>query len=259
MKRKIIMGLIATLTITTLLVGCGNKNDATNSEQTNTNTNTENESENDEISGSVGDVVGDTETGSEDNKEEVEVLIKLYEFPAGSSAKGYTKKVIEDENKNWSENETYVALANGEVMTFTWEGPMYVGARVYSGDNTVFLENTTETLKLIAYSNGWHENLFENVKNSTKENIVSGNTTYKYVENGYYEDETTDSTIRITFAIDSPEKKAKGYACYIVDNNKKIVYQFNYVESYDEYNDARALDVVDSITFKELPKEPNME
>ena len=195
MKKKIIMGLIATLTITTLLVGCGNKNDATNSENTNTNTNTntENESENDDISGSVGDVVGDTETGSEDNKEEIKVLIKLYEFPAGSSAKGYTKKVIEDENKNWSENETYVALANGQVMTFKWEGPMYVGARVYSTSKTVFLENTTETLKLIAYTDGWKENFFENVKNATKESIVSGNSDYKYVENGYYENETTDN------------------------------------------------------------------
>lgn len=267
MKRKYIIGWLTILMVGTLLVGCGNTATGDNvssddtsmdenisTEDANTNDTTTNESE---ISGSANDTTGDTENTNDPTTEEKEVIVRTYTFPASSAATGYTVKTIEDENADWSKNETYTVLPNGNIMTFSWESPEDCGSKVYSNESTVFLKNKNEHFTLKAWTIGWTKDDYESIKSMSKEDIVAVNAVTPYVENGYYNMESTDTRLRITFAIDNPETKVKGYACFIIDDKSEIVYQFTYTESYDFYNDARAMDVVNSIEYVELPAEPN--
>ena len=249
MKRKIIMGLLTVLTVGTLFVGCGSTpsaNNNKNSEVTNEdNQNTTSESETNNNSGTVGDVVDETE-----------VLVRTYTFPSMIDATGYMVKTIEDENVDWSSNETYVKLSTGNVMTFKWESPIDCGAKVNSNGNTVFIKNTNGHLELHAWTMGWTETEYEDVKAMSKEDIVTVATNYTYPENGYYEYDITDTVIRVTFAIDDKENESKGYARYIVDMENKFTYQFAYLETSDFYSDSRAFDVINSIEYANLPATP---
>ena len=198
--------------------------------------------------------------GADSEVEEATVVgtVDVYLFPDNIKANGYTIKTIEDISGDWSLNDTYAKMADESVMTFTWKGTKECAKEVFENEGTVFLTDEDESVVLTAWAGEWTANDYEDIKAMSKSNIVANNLTYTYPIGGFYVMEISDTRLRITFEINNAETKERGYACYIIDDTYEIVYQFNYVEVYDTYDDMRALTVINSIEYAELPEEPGI-
>ena len=68
-----------------------------------------------------------------------------------------------------------------------------------------------------------------------------------YVEDGYYNIDTTDTAIRVTWEVEG--NGYKGYALCLVDSDKAICYQFTYIEKVENFDAERAMNVINSIEY----------
>ena len=244
MKKKIISLTLATLMVVATLVGCGSKE-----KPVTPNTNTEVTTETPTPDTTTPEVdVPETEVGTT-TPEDVFSTSYALDFPSGMT--GFTDKFVFASDETWSLNDTHYVDAEGNEMNFEWEGPTTLGenAVVSSGHPTLVLGETSGKYVLCAWTYGYvDEAKFKADLEFTKETWTSfASVDIPYVENGYYNIETTDTTIEVTFEVANDTKK--GYDYYIVDLNEETCYQFTYLEDKTIYDDTRAMKVVESIKY----------
>ena len=148
---------------------------------------------------------------------------------------------------------THFENADGKVMDFSYSSPMELGMRYQIAGKTLMLTDPEAKYVLEAWTYGYHDNEFEEDLERTKMewvSFISG--ADEYSDGDYYDRTVTDTTISIVFKISSEYddgSEYEGYAYFIVDSVEKKCYQFEYKEKTDIYDDARALEVIDSIQF----------
>lgn len=249
------MLVVAMLAMT--LVGCG-------SDTTDTTNTTNDATVNTEVEESGDDVVTEVPTEEPTITPEVEEPVvepteepetpqyaysHTWVFPDG--LEGFTKKFLNENYPEWSVNETHYVDTNGNEMNFEWEGPADLGgnAGVNSGHPTLVLGNSTNEYVFYAWTYGAvDEAKFAADLEFTKETWVSFTAPdVPYVENGYYDIQTSDTIIEVTFEV--ANETYKGYNYYIVDLNRGTCYQYMYLERIEIYDDVRVMNVINSIDF----------
>ena len=239
MKKRILSLTLAAMMIAATLVGCGSKE-----EPVTPNTNTEVTTETPTPDTTTPEVdVPETEVGTT-TPEDVFSTSYALDFPSGMT--GFTDKFVFASDETWSLNDTHYVDANGNEMNFEWEGPTVLGEMATVTDNALAL--TGGNYMLFAWTYGYADGDFELCSNIDKDTW----TTYTladvpYVENGYYNRNLSDNTLVVIYEVGNNEYK--GFASCITDLNDEICYQFTYLEKIDNYNEERAMNVIESIKY----------
>ncbi|MBR3683927.1 MAG: hypothetical protein IKL78_03510 [Lachnospiraceae bacterium] len=196
---------------------------------------------------------GAGENTTEGTGEESEVLWNEQDVHTYSFDNGYTTKYPYVANPAMGYTITHFENADGKVMDFSYSSPMELGMRYQIAGKTLMLTDPEAKYVLEAWTYGYHDNEFEEDLELTKMewvSFISG--ADEYSDGDYYDRTVTDTTISIVFKISSEYddgSEYEGYAYFIVDSVEKKCYQFEYKEKTDIYDDARALEVIDSIQF----------
>jgi len=226
MKKRITSLMLVVAMVAMTLVGCGSDTtDTTNTTNNDTNvettdtTNTTNEPNietNTEVDEPVEDVATDVpteepiETPSVDEPTE-DVVVEDGEddpfiddytlvFPEGMT--GETTKFVFANDETWSLNYTHYVNSDGNEMNFTWEGPVALGEQATLNGKTLVLLSRDRNYQLRAWFGGVIDNeKFSKDLSFTQETWISfADPSIPYTENGYYDIQTTDTTIEtITF------------------------------------------------------------
>ena len=167
-------------------------------------------------------------------------------FPEGMD--GFTDKYVFNGNESWSLNFTHYVNNDGKEMNFLWEGPTALGERATSNGKALFLFGENNNYHLCVWNGNYGEGDYENCINLSKETWTSfAPVDIPYVENGYYDVEVTDTTIEVTFKVLGIGYE--GYNYYVLDTINEIGYQFAYLENIEIYDDTRAMNVINSISY----------
>lgn len=189
------------------------------------------------------------ETVVKENDTPMYAYSSTFVFP--DDMEGFTRKYLNEDYPEWSVNETHYVDSNGNEMNFEWEGPSTLGesAGVNEGHPTLVLGNSTNEYVFYAWTYGdVDETKFATDLEFTKETWVSFTAPdVPYVENGYYDIQTSDTIIEVTFEV--ANDTYKGYNYYIVDLNRGTCYQYMYLEKIEIYDDVRVMNVINSIDF----------
>ena len=259
MKRRFYALMLVVAMLAMTLVGCG-------SDTTNT-TNTTNETEvNTEVEEEVVEPTEEPTTVPEVEEEVVEpteeptvvepetsetpefAYSHTWSFP--DNMEGFTRKYLNDDLTEWSLNETHYVANDGTEMNFTWEGPASLGETAQSTETTVYLYSADLNYQLNAWYGGdITQEKFDKDLTFDKNTWTSFSTYNPYITDGYYDIQTTDTTIDVVYAVSNDTQM--GYAYYLVDLNYGVCYQFIYLENMEVYDDARALNVINSIAYWE--------
>lgn len=268
MKKKLVVVLAATMLATTLF-GCGKDTSETTTNETTDVSDTESVEDTNAStssdSGTLGDALGiedteSTETTSTNVTWAGNKYINGYswKFPDNEyGTTGLTCKYVIDENT--SDCITHVESPKG-TMDFVWSGPVDLGTRAGGTNNGVSLWDTNGDYILDAWYGGEiDDEKFDKDLAFDQATWVSFNKTFPYVDNGYYDIVTSDSSIEVTFEVANDTHK--GYAYYVVNKNLSVCYQYCYVEKISIYDDTRAKNVIDSIDFaiNAIPNYENIE
>ena len=258
MKKRITSLILVVAMVAMTLVGCGS--DTTDTTNT---TNEPNIETNTEVDEPVEDVVTDVpteepiETPSVDEPTE-DVVVEdgedypfSYEstwvFPEGMT--GETTKFVFANDETWSLNYTHYEDNNGNEMNFVWESPVTLGEQAVSdGRNLVLLEQN-RNYQFRAVTFGYSENDAQCIDLPKETWISYADDVVPYVENSFYNVEITDTTIEVTFKVLG--NGYEGYNYYIIDTTNEICYQFAYLENIEIYDDTRAMNVINSISYWE--------
>lgn len=263
MKRRFYLMLVVAM-IAMTLVACGSDtNDTTNTTNDDVTVNTEVEEsgetvvpetsvedpvETPEVEEPVveaeptpdGDVNGENETFRYEYSHD-------FVFPEGMN--GFTKKYLNEDYPEWSVNQTHYVDSYGNEMNFSWEGLVDLGEQAWAGERTLVLSNSDRTYQLQAWTYGLvDETKFAADLDYSKDTWTSfAATDTPYVENGYYDIQTSNTIIEVIFEVANDTQK--GYNYYIVDLNRETCYQFAYLENIDIYDNDRAMTVVENLDF----------
>ena len=263
MKKKFIAMLTITTMTLSLLVGCGQSATPNTNEDTSTVQNTEvKESGDDVVVATEEPIVAEVVEDVVAEVVEEESVTINYEyaydlkFPNGMT--GFTKKYLNETVPEWSLNETHYVDTNGNEMNFEWEGFATLGesAGVSTGHPTLILIDADGNYTLRAWTYGTVDEVkFAMDLEYSKETWTSfASVDIPYVENGYYDIQTTDTTIEVVFEVANDTQK--GYDYYVVDLNRGTCYQFTYLENNEVYDNSRAMFVINSIDFWDyIPEE----
>lgn len=252
------MLVVAMLAMT--LVGCG-------SDTTDTTNTTNDATVNTELEESGDDVVTEMPTEEPTTTPEVEeptieptpeevvdgendtpmyAYSTTFVFP--DDMEGFTRKYLNEDYSDWSVNETHYVDTNGNEMNFEWEGPASLGESVGAGEKVLTLIGVNCELR--AWTYGYVDGDYESCLEMDKETWTGfAPDDVPYVVDGYYNVETTEDVIKVVFAVENDNYK--GYNCYITDSTNAICYQFAYHEDIETYDDARAMNVINSIAYWE--------
>ena len=257
MKRRFYALMLVVAMLAMTLVGCGS--DTTDTTNT---TNEPNIETNTEVDEPVEDVVTDVpteepiETPSVDEPTE-DVVVEdgedypfSYEstwvFPEGMT--GETTKFVFANDETWSLNYTHYVNNDGNEMNFLWEGPVALGKQATLNGKTLFLWGENNNYELSAWTSGYTSEDYAQCIDLPKETWISyADDVVPYEENGYYNVEITDTTIEVTFKVLG--NGYEGYNYYIIDTTNEICYQFAYLENIEIYDDTRAMNVINSISY----------
>lgn len=170
-----------------------------------------------------------------------------YIFSGNISAKGKIKESPDFSDSSKANMTAHVELACGEVMDISWNGPKQLGARVASTDDSIIFcdENREYIYMLTGASLKYNTTLYADavLYDSAKWYEY---TDEPYVEDGYYKSHFDIDVYEVVFAVDYGTHK--GYCRYIIDTDKFVFNKFVYVEKVEEYNDDRAIKVINSIS-----------
>lgn len=253
MKRRFYALMLVVAMLAMTLVGCGSDTTDTTNTTNDTEVNTEVEEE----------VVEPTEEPTTTPEVEEEVVEPTEEpevvesetpefsyeltlaFPDGME--GFTRKFLNEDIEEWSVNKTHYVAKDGTEMNFTWEGPASLGEMASAGEKTLSLYGVDYELQAWTYGLVDETRFAEDLEYSKETWTSFAYSETPYVENGYYDIQTTDTTIEVIFEVANDTQK--GYNYYIVDINRETCYQFAYLESIEIYDDTRAMNVINSIDF----------
>lgn len=269
MKRRFYALMLVVAMLAMTLVACGSDTNDTTNTTNDVTVNTEVEESGDDV------VVEPTEEPTAtpeveepvvEPTEEPEVVEPetpefayafTWAFPDGMD--GFTQKFLNEDYPEWSVNKTHYVAANGNEMNFTWEGPASLGEIAQSGERTLYLYGADVNYQLSAWTYGYVDGDYESCLNMDKTTWTGfAPDDIPYIEDAYYNVETTDSVIKVVFAVGNNEWK--GYNYYITDSINGICYQFAYYENVDIYDDNRAMNVINSIEYwNYIPEETTTE
>lgn len=273
MKKKIYALMLVVAMLAMTLVACGS--------DTNDTTNTTNEvTINTEVEESGDDVVVEPteeptvtpeveepvveptpeEVVDGENDKPLFAYSSTFVFP--DDMEGFTRKFLNEDYPEWSINETHYIDINGNEMNFTWEGPAGLGSNAGLGtDNlTLIMKDTIGEYALRAWNGGELklEELEEclTLEKSIWTSLSGPDTTYP--EDGYYNIERVDNIVYVTHSIVTDTMT--GYAHYLCNGDAGNYYMFVYLENTNIYDDARAMNVINSIEYwNYIPEETTIE
>lgn len=184
------------------------------------------------------------------------------EYTVGFSDENKTKfegmidRSIYANDENMSLTKIYLTeLNDGGDMAFSFTGPVEVGEHTdFVEEENLYLmfDNETEDAaadkQLTAWLTYMMDDEIEILKNAEKEMIVSlEGAGCPYRENGYYSRELTDEFLTVTFAVANED--VQGYKRFIVNLQTGKIFNFCYIEANGIYDDTRAGNLVESLTF----------
>ncbi len=273
MKRRFYALMLVVAMLAMTLVACGSDTNDTTNTTNDVTVNTEVEESGDDVVVEPTEeptvtpeveepVVEPTPEEVVDGENDTPMYAYSTTFVFPDDMEGFTRKYLNEDYPDWSVNETHYIDTNGNEMNFEWEGPAGLGenAGVNSGHPTLVLGNSTNEYAFYAWTYGAvDETKFAADLEFTKETWVSFTAPdVPYVENGYYDIQTSDTIIEVTFEV--ANETYKGYNYYIVDLNRGTCYQYMYLERIEIYDDVRVMNVINSIDFWDyIPEETTIE
>lgn len=271
MKRRFYALMLVVAMLAMTLVGCGSDTSDTTNTTNDATVNTEVEESGDDVvvepteepivTPEVDEPVVETEPtldGDVNGESETINYEYAYDFTFPDGMTGFTKKYLNETVPEWSLNETHYVDTNGNEMNFEWEGFATLGenAGVSTGHPTLILVDANGNYTLRAWTYGAVDDVeFAMDLECSKETWTSfASVDIPYVENGYYDIQTTDTTIEVIFEVANDTQK--GYDYYVDDLNRGTCYQFTYLENNEVYDNSRAMFVINSIDFWDyIPEE----
>ena len=261
MKRRIYALMLVVAMLAMTLVGCGSDTSDTTNTTNDATVNTEVEESGETVvpetpdedpadTPEVEEPVVEAEPTPDGDVNGVNETINYeyahdFTFPEGMN--GFTKQYLNEDYPEWSLNETHYVDINGNEMNFEWEGPAMLGENAGTSGKTLILRNGDD-FELRAWNSGYSDGDYEQCVNLPKETWISfADENIPYEENGYYNVETTDNSIIVTFKVSG--NGYEGYNYYVLDGNNNVGYQFAYFEKSEIYDDARAMFVINSIEY----------
>lgn len=153
------------------------------------------------------------------------------------------------EDAAMSHNIVQYTNEDGKVMNFTFDSVenLMTGQKIV--DNNLYLASNQLSFLYVWYGGELPDETFY-LKNLSKDVLFSLIPNGTHPDDGYYEEELNDTYHKIIFAVDRKDGgvETKGYACYIDNYDFAECYQFAYFESAENYDDAKALAIVNSIS-----------
>lgn len=235
---KRVMAIFMGVVLIVLFSACGNKKD----EMIVTNESA------DEVLNEV-ETNQDSEYREESINEPVFPFSHCLKFPEGMN--GYTNKYLIDNYTTLCMNGTFYVDCDGNEMFFSYIGPLGLGEHVSVGaePGILVLKDSQSDYELRAWAyKEIDENLFDEYLEYSKENWAElAFSDLPYVEDGYYDIETSSGFIQVISEVENDTQK--GYSIYMVDLYRRTFYQFVYVENIDIYDEARAMNLIFYIDF----------
>ena len=253
MKRRLALIVAATM-MAAAFAGCGNNTSAqtTGNEETKALEVKSTESASTEkVTKTEAQQEGKVLTYNEIKKSKVtwtgNSYIASHNMPFPENSEGATGYIMQFEISDEKADCMTHAECMEATLDFVWSGHPLIGNGMGFGNKQILLTDIKHYRKLeVWYLAAVTDTTFGKYKEYNKEKWVAmvSKTPYQYVENGYYDIFSNDTSVRVTFEVANDD--FKGYVCCIVDKKKGAYYMARYIENNQIYKEDVAKNVIDS-------------